>query len=206
MRIQALQFQQIRWPTSEVHEAPGTNYSTVHCYTELNSSFVGRTARLIAEKQLTTRSCMIRIPTHTRLYISPQGYRSGKVGVEISVLYLIPHLYLQTYVWIIAGSSYTSMPLRTPKLFSTGTSSPHSESHTNHHTHNHQQHRHRADINQWGPWHVPCSHAYLVFHADDASNEEYVDIRFAPETRLDVDDARRSDCAAEGRNYAMADI
>lgn len=79
--VKQFQFQQIRWPASVVNETEGTNYSTVHCYTELNSSFVGRTARLIAEKQLSTRSCMIRIPTHTRLHVNPQGFRSRKVGV-----------------------------------------------------------------------------------------------------------------------------
>jgi len=73
------------------------------------------------------------------------------------------------------------MPLRTPRLSSA----------TN-------------ESSAWGPWHVPCSHAYLVFHA--GRSDEALELRMVPETAADVKDAARRDCAADGRNYAMADI
>ncbi len=48
-------------------------------------------------------------------------------------------------------------------------------------------------------------HAYIVFHAENPS-EEALELRFTKEIDFDAFDPRQSQCAADGRNYAMADI
>jgi len=61
---------------------------------------------------------------------------------------------------------------------------------------------------RYGPWHVPCNRAYLVFHSkgDNSLSEEWIEFNLAPETEEDRRDGGRDDCAADGRNFASVEL
>ncbi|KAI1701811.1 hypothetical protein Ddc_17445 [Ditylenchus destructor] len=83
-----------------------------------------------------------------------------------------------TYVRVIAGSSIVHAPLASPKV-------------------------HRGDKEHYGPWHVPCSYAYVVFNAVKAQHE-ILEFRLTPENEDDVEgDPRENDCFVNGLNYAL---
>uniref|UniRef100_A0A915DTX4 Uncharacterized protein n=1 Tax=Ditylenchus dipsaci TaxID=166011 RepID=A0A915DTX4_9BILA len=86
-----------------------------------------------------------------------------------------------TFVRIIAGSSITFMPLATPRIFSKD-----------------------MQEEEYGlPYHVSCSHAYLVFAANGDVPREQLEFSLAPATDLDRADASRTDCDDDGLNYAL---
>ncbi|KAI3420949.1 hypothetical protein GPALN_014576 [Globodera pallida] len=82
----------------------------------------------------------------------------------------------KSYVEFIAGSTQLHMPLRTV-------------------------HIHADQEEKYGPWHVPCRHAYMVFRSR-SDQHEWVEFQLEPEVELDAADDQRDDCAKDGHNYA----
>uniref|UniRef100_A0A915ELZ7 Uncharacterized protein n=1 Tax=Ditylenchus dipsaci TaxID=166011 RepID=A0A915ELZ7_9BILA len=85
---------------------------------------------------------------------------------------------LQTYGRIIAGSSVTYMPLTTPRLYASDM------------------------LADKSPFHVPCSHAYLVFAAHNTP-VEVIEFTISESTAWDLPDSKRQDCYKIGINYAL---
>ena len=52
-----------------------------------------------------------------------------------------------------------------------------------------------------GPWHVPCSRAYLVFRSK-GEGPEWLEFGLEAERAGDREDSKRGDCLDNGRNYA----
>uniref|UniRef100_A0A915E9S0 Uncharacterized protein n=1 Tax=Ditylenchus dipsaci TaxID=166011 RepID=A0A915E9S0_9BILA len=52
------------------------------------------------------------------------------------------------------------------------------------------------------PFHVACSHAYLIFAAQNPP-VEILEFTLSHQTELDIPDAQRKDCDGEGINYAL---
>lgn len=79
-------------------------------------------------------------------------------------------------VTILAGSSPVFLPLRTVDIRA-------------------------SQIDAYGPWHVPCQSAYLVFRPR-GTGPEWLEFRLSPETAEDRALERQEDCRAEARNFA----
>ncbi|KAI1708417.1 hypothetical protein DdX_11797 [Ditylenchus destructor] len=77
---------------------------------------------------------------------------------------------------IIAGSSIVHATLSSPKIYA------------------------KDDNN--GPWHVPCSHAYLIF-SSKAPPHEVMEFTLESEAAADKADPREAMCDGDGRNYAQ---
>lgn len=57
---------------------------------------------------------------------------------------------------------------------------------------------------RFGPWHVPCNRAYIVFRSN--RSDDWVEFSLSPETDEDRQDGAREDCAADGRNFASVEL
>ncbi|KAI1708412.1 hypothetical protein DdX_11792 [Ditylenchus destructor] len=83
-----------------------------------------------------------------------------------------------TYFRIIAGSGITHMPLAGPKIRG-------------------------ADEDNYGPWHIPCEHAYIIFKSI-VTPAEILEFYLMPEreeSRL-LDAVRETQCKDDGVNFA----
>ena len=68
----------------------------------------------------------------------------------------------------------------------------------------HLFHLAEIDRDEWGPWHVPCTHAYLAFSSKlIPGEEESLEFTIEAESKLDQEDADRGDCGVDGVNYAL---
>ncbi|KAL3074132.1 hypothetical protein niasHT_033340 [Heterodera trifolii] len=83
---------------------------------------------------------------------------------------------VKSYVKFIAGSTQLSMPL-------------------------HTDHIHSGQHENFGPWHMPCRYAYIVFRSR-SDQLEWVEFRLEPELKVDSADDQRNDCALEEHNFA----
>lgn len=101
-------------------------------------------------------------------------------GTRLTVVKMHVHN-SKTYVTVLAGSSQVFMPLRT-------------------------EHIHQDQPSQYGPWHVPCQQAYLVFRSRSHRHLEWVEFRLSPETQDDRDTANASLCHSEGVNHADEEL
>ena len=81
---------------------------------------------------------------------------------------------------MVAGSSQVFMPLRT-------------------------EHIHADQPERYGPWHVPCRQAYLLFRSK-STRLEWIEFRLSPETEEDRASADSSLCTAEGVNHAQVEF
>ncbi|KAI1705176.1 hypothetical protein DdX_13781 [Ditylenchus destructor] len=88
-------------------------------------------------------------------------------------------LHNETYMRVITGNAIFHAPLATPKIRG-------------------------VDTDNYGPWHIPCKKAYLIFKPY-VWPREGLEFTLTPEEPNDVPDPREHLCGADGMNYAEMD-
>ena len=86
-----LDIKMITWPKAVKREANVIGElvkiyrrpTPLDCYTELDGSFVGGTYRLSGAEQLASRSCLVRVPTHTLLTFNPTSLTHPNVSAKV---------------------------------------------------------------------------------------------------------------------------
>ncbi|KAI1708555.1 hypothetical protein Ddc_14289 [Ditylenchus destructor] len=97
-------------------------------------------------------------------------------------------LHNETYMRVISGNAIFHAPLSTPKIFG-------------------------VDTDNYGPWHIPCKKAYLIFkpHVCTCTGiaqcdcKEGLEFTLSEEMPSDIPDPREHMCGTDGMNYAEMD-
>jgi U3 small nucleolar RNA-associated protein 14 len=69
------------------------------------------------------------------------------------------------------------------------------------------EHIHEGETDRYGPWHVPCNKAYMVFRSKTSAHHhlEWVEFRLTKETEEDRTQADSEQCTSEGVNHAQVE-